>query len=334
MNHRFPLLLPFFMLAMAILSVGMPRTALAADPVICEASIDAVDFSTFDPTSTTNDDISSTLHWSCTNQTTTKYYATVCFNIGNGPLGLDAGKRQLQGPGGNLDFQIYTKANRSNANIWGAIGNTTNPNPVRVDTNQIKRYATVSGTIPVYLRLFGNQGSVSPGLYASTFSSPDVRISGSLSSSYAGGDCGTAGEDAGNFSSVTFQVTVLPVCTVTATDLNFGNAGLLAGSNHDGTSSISVTCVSDTQYKIGLDNGLHANGTTRRMLGSGGQLVRYELYSNNGRTTRWGNTPTVDTVDKTGNGNAQTATVYGRVPAQSTPASGTYTDTITVTVTY
>ncbi|WP_163468383.1 spore coat protein U domain-containing protein, partial [Klebsiella michiganensis] len=27
-------------------------------------------------------------------------------------------------------------------------------------------------------------------------------------------------------------------------------------------------------------------------------------------------------------------TVYGRVPVQTTPAPGTYTDTITVTVTY
>lgn len=332
MKHRF-LLLPLLMLALAILSVGIPRTALAADPVICSASIAAVDFGTVDPTSATNVDFSSTLSWSCTNQTNTKYYATVCFNIGNGPAGLNGGKRQLPGPGGDLDFQIYTNGNHTS--IWGAIGNGTNQNPVRVDTKRIGKYKTVSDTIPVYLRLFGNQGSVSPGLYASTFSSPNVRISGSLSDNPAGGDCGSVGEDAGNFSSVTFQATVLPVCTVTAADLNFGNAtGLLASANHDGTSSVGVTCVSGTLYKIGLDNGLHASGNTRRMMGPGGNLVRYELYSNLAHTTRWGNNPTVDTVNKTGNGSAQSTTVYGRVPTQTTPKAGTYTDTVTVSVTY
>jgi len=47
-----------------------------------------------------------------------------------------------------------------------------------------------------------------------------------------------------------------------------------------------------------------------------------------------GNTVSTDTVAATGNGASQSYTVYGRVPAQTTPAPGTYTDTVTVTVTY
>jgi spore coat protein U-like protein len=39
-------------------------------------------------------------------------------------------------------------------------------------------------------------------------------------------------------------------------------------------------------------------------------------------------------VSGTGIGSSQNYTVYGRVQAQTTPAPGTYTDTITVTVTY
>jgi spore coat protein U-like protein len=39
-------------------------------------------------------------------------------------------------------------------------------------------------------------------------------------------------------------------------------------------------------------------------------------------------------VSGTGNGAGQTITIFGRVPAQTTPAPGTYTDTVTVTVTY
>jgi spore coat protein U-like protein len=67
---------------------------------------------------------------------------------------------------------------------------------------------------------------------------------------------------------------------------------------------------------------------------AGGATVGYALYSNAGRTTNWGNTVGTDTVSGTGNGTGQALTVYGRVPPQSTPAPGAYSDTITVTVTY
>jgi spore coat protein U-like protein len=62
--------------------------------------------------------------------------------------------------------------------------------------------------------------------------------------------------------------------------------------------------------------------------------VTYSLYSDSGRATVWGNTVGTNTVAGTGNGASQSYTVYGRAPAQTTPAAGTYTDTVTVTVTY
>ena len=71
-----------------------------------------------------------------------------------------------------------------------------------------------------------------------------------------------------------------------------------------------------------------------RKMTSGGNTVNYSLYSDSGRTTVWGNTVGTNTVAATGNGAAQSYTVYGRVTAQTTPAPATYTDTITVTVTY
>ena len=48
----------------------------------------------------------------------------------------------------------------------------------------------------------------------------------------------------------------------------------------------------------------------------------------------WGNTVGTNTIAGTGSGGSQSYTVYGRVPPQTTPAAATYTDTITVTVTY
>ena len=68
-------------------------------------------------------------------------------------------------------------------------------------------------------------------------------------------------------------------------------------------------------------------------LAAGGQFVTYELYRNTGRTLRWGNTLGTDTQAGTGTGTAQSQTVFGRVAPQ-TPNVGSYSDTVTVTVTY
>lgn len=320
----------FGLLTLLLIGTGLllPRSA-RADPVECQASINTLNFGTVDTSLPGTTDVTATLSWSCTSYTNTNYNVQVCFNIGDGPLGLNGGMRQIQGPGGNLKFQVYTNA--SHSNIWGAVSSGTYPNPV-IRQFYIPKYTTQSGIIPVYGRLPGNQAWASPGNYSAVFSYPNVEITGQLTRT-GYGNCGQSGDDAGNFSNWTVTANVQPACTVTATDMNFGNAGLLDSAVHDGTSVVSVQCVNGTAWKIGLDNGLHAVGSTRRMQGPGG-FVDYELYRDNGRSQRWGNNPGVDTVNGSGTGSAQNQTVYGRVPTQITPSAGTYSDTITVTVTY
>ena len=136
-------------------------------------------------------------------------------------------------------------------------------------------------------------------------------------------------------STMTVQMTITATCTVnSASTLNFGTQGILA-TNVDQTSTIQVTCTNTTPYNIGLDAGTGSGATVAaRKMTSGANTVNYTLYSNSTRTTLWGNTVGTDTVAATGNGAAQSYTVYGRVPPQAAPAPGTYTDTITVTVTY
>jgi spore coat protein U-like protein len=134
---------------------------------------------------------------------------------------------------------------------------------------------------------------------------------------------------------MTVQVSITATCLInSASALNFGTQGVLA-ANVDQTSTIQVTCTNTTPYNIGLNAGTGTGATVAvRKLTSGANTVNYTLYSNSGRTTVWGNTVGTDTVAATGNGAAQNYTVYGRIPAQTTPAPGSYADTITVTVTY
>ena len=146
---------------------------------------------------------------------------------------------------------------------------------------------------------------------------------------------GCAADAATATTTMTVQVTITATCTInSASTLNFGTQGVLA-TNVDQTSTIQVTCTNTTRYNIGLDAGTGTGATVAtRKLTSGANTVNYTLYSNSGRTTVWGDTVSTDTVAGTGNGSAQNYTVYGRIPAQTTPAPGSYTDTITVTVTY
>jgi spore coat protein U-like protein len=145
-------------------------------------------------------------------------------------------------------------------------------------------------------------------------------------SAYAGTATSTFGVD----------VTIVAQCLInSASTLSFGGSqGVLSG-NVDQTSTIVVQCTDTTTYDIGLDEGTGtgASVATRKLTGSGG-TINYRLYSNAGRTTVWGKTVSTDTVSGTGTGAAQTYTVYGRIPAQTTPAPATYSDTITITVTY
>ncbi|MBZ3692946.1 Csu type fimbrial protein [Phyllobacterium calauticae] len=136
--------------------------------------------------------------------------------------------------------------------------------------------------------------------------------------------------------SFTVQITIQASCVfVSATSLTFTAVGVIA-ANDDATSTLSVQCTNTTPYNIGLSAGTGTGATvaSRKMTGPAGALVNYTLYSDTNRTTVWGQTIGTDTVSASGTGAAQSYTVYGRVPVQTTPAPGAYTDTITVTVTY
>ncbi|MFC3551257.1 spore coat U domain-containing protein [Lysobacter cavernae] len=136
-----------------------------------------------------------------------------------------------------------------------------------------------------------------------------------------------------------FQVraTLDPSCTIAASDLDFGSQGVLDASV-DATSTISVTCTSGVDYNIEFNLGdwQSTNYSNRNLRHTDGYTtIKYQLYTDSARTSIWGN-GNAGTQKKggTGNGALQNLTVYGRLPTQSVPKSGTYTDTITATINY
>ena len=124
-----------------------------------------------------------------------------------------------------------------------------------------------------------------------------------------------------------------PGCGISASNLSFGN---YTGKAIAATTTIQVGCSSGTTYNVGLNAGTStgATVTTRKMTGPGAASLGYALFSNSAMTTNWGNTVGTDTVPGTANGKVQSLTVYGQLTAGQPLVTGSYTDTITATITY
>ncbi len=148
--------------------------------------------------------------------------------------------------------------------------------------------------------------------------------------------CGAGALDA-QTATTTFDVsiTINADCVIaTPSALAFPATGVLSTAV-TATTDLDVTCTAGTAYQIGLDAGQGTGATTTtRLMTQGADTIAYQLFRDAGLSLNWGNAPGVDTLAATGNGTTQSFPVYGQVPAQTTPATGVYTDQITVTLTY
>ena len=131
------------------------------------------------------------------------------------------------------------------------------------------------------------------------------------------------------------QVTIVSECKVqSAPLLDFGSQGVL-DSAQNGSTTIGIQCTNTTPYTVRLDAGSGAGATVAdRLMTLGAATVSYSLFRDAAHMLVWGETDGTNTVAGTGNGAVQTLDVYGQIPAQTTPAPGLYTDTVTVTVSY
>jgi spore coat protein U-like protein len=122
-------------------------------------------------------------------------------------------------------------------------------------------------------------------------------------------------------------------CLISGNTLAFGAfTGIAAAA----TATLSVTCTNTTGYNIGLNAGTGTGATVinRLLTGPSSATLAYALFQDSGHLLNWGQTVGTDTVSGTGNGSAQTLTIYGLVLASQFPAPGSYSDTVTATITY
>jgi spore coat protein U-like protein len=135
----------------------------------------------------------------------------------------------------------------------------------------------------------------------------------------------------------TVTATVSSACTISATTLAFGAYAPAAALPTNGTSTVTTTCTLLAPYNIGLNAGTAAGATVaaRQMTGTPtADLLTYSLYRDPAHSLVWGNTIGTDTVALVGTGLAQATTVNGQIPALQNVSVGSYSDTITATVTF
>ncbi|KAA3640231.1 MAG: spore coat U domain-containing protein [Proteobacteria bacterium] len=280
-------------------------------------------------------DSSATLNYTCSHSSFFKAYsATLCFNIGTSLNGA-VNPRQLTSAGNTLNYQLYQDSARST--IWGSQYGAFQPVMVNISLPPaFFGTSSTSGTMTVYGRVPGGQLMVVPGAYNDSFSGGNAQMTINQNSALFNPPPppGVCGAPIGANFPFTVQANVTPQCFINASPLNFGNVGLLTGGVSANT-FLAVQCSRTTAYNVGLGAGLNSGGNINaRQMVLGANNISYQLFQDVAQTLVWGDTVGTDTMAGTGAGNTQNLTVYGNVPAQTTPPAGTYSDTIVVTVTY
>lgn len=134
------------------------------------------------------------------------------------------------------------------------------------------------------------------------------------------------------------SITIENSCTIAANDLSFGTQNTLA-ANIDADSSVDVVCTGVSPLTIEFTAGAGGAATfaSRQMTDAvSTDTINYSLFADAGRTQVLGD-GTSGSVVIAGNstGGTDSFPVFGRVFAGQNPKSaGSYTDTVTATVTF
>lgn len=136
-------------------------------------------------------------------------------------------------------------------------------------------------------------------------------------------------------------------CTISTTGVFFGNYDPLVTTNTDATGDLTVVCThlsggaTHVNYTVALSAGSSGSYAQRRMR-AGVAILNYNLFDSAARTRIWGNgtggTSRVAGSLRVNPGAHRIAEashpIHGRIPALQAVATGNYSDTIVVTLTF
>ena len=315
------------LLAVALAGWLLPAP-VQAQSSSCSATITPIAYGTADVLLNQPVDTTGTLQITCTGLAGET--VRVCANLGRAtPAPGPSSRRMADGSGNVLNHELYSDPARTQ--VWGSWeGGGYASGGVQIDL-PIGASGTATTTRTIYGRVLAGQQTAPPGTYTQTLqgaehSFSDRKVSGGT------GNCPVGPRTL--YAGTPVSATVPTICHVTAATLNFGTLGLIQ-TNVDAPSTIGVQCSDALPYTVALDGGqAGTTDPTQRKMSKASEQVTYGLYRDTTRTLPWGSTAGTDTVSGVGNTTVQSLAVYGRIPPQTTPSPGLYTDLVVVTVSY
>jgi len=139
-----------------------------------------------------------------------------------------------------------------------------------------------------------------------------------------------AGTDTGT---MTVTVTVSDVCAVDGGTLDFGTYSGGQSAALDAAGAIAYVGCSAGTLTFALDGGGSGNVDGRNLTNGSGNSLIYQLYRNSGRTQVWGEGSRALSLQLLVSGSGSIP-VYGRIPGGQQAASGNYSDSVNVTLTF
>lgn len=295
----------------------------------CTATASSINFGNVSPIAGAAVAGSGTVSITCTwSAVTLTPSVQVCLSVGA------TSPRSLSNGTNTMAYDLYRDS--AHSLIWGSVYNGTTP--IGVQLTKPSSGTSASTTVTYYGLIAANQPTVptvnnGSTIYSQNFGGNQTALNYGFYGLVAP-SCTSLTTSAGTFP-FTASATVVNNCTISATNISFGTAGVLSTALA-AAGAISARCTNGDAFRIALNGGSSGSVATRTLQRQGGGgAVSYQLYTDSARSVPWGDgSAGTSMVTGTGSGNTQAINVYAKVPAQATPSPGTYSDTITATIVF
>ena len=120
-------------------------------------------------------------------------------------------------------------------------------------------------------------------------------------------------------------------------NMTFPSYSPLNANPDDATGAVTVNCTANLPYDIGINQGLGAGATEEHRMVTkigGKQELNYALFQDANHVHNYGTIIGQNTLHQLGTGSSQVITIYGEIPINQLVEVGSYSDTVTILVTF
>jgi spore coat protein U-like protein len=266
--------------------------------------------------------------------------ATVCLYLGDGSGNTSPTvtvPRQLANGTKRINYNLYTDTSYAAAKVWGGwSGTDTAANVIQFTLTKTGGVGSLMQDVNLYAKLNADATLSSTNVGPDNLSFVSNFGGGSVLMRYIFFLTGAGNCVLGTSVAMPFQVSsnVINDCDINVGNLVFPNSSLLTSAIRT-TSTLSARCSLNTAYRITFSAGTTPGNSisARKMVKtSASDLVSYQISNAlDGASLGDGSGGTV-VMGGTGDGTTKSQTVFGLVPAQTTPSPGDYKDTVVATV--